>query len=334
VSHGEFSNGKIAFSRNNDIHVIDGEGAHESRLTHTAQSFEENPVWSPDGQKIAFTTPEDRALHVMNANRTNKDQLAVNLLSSVIPSWSPDGGKIAFTTGEDGFSNELSVINVDGTHKVGLITAAFSGNSEDRIQLGNPVWSPTGNKIAFASRTVTDTHASSSAEPASTPAEGLAGIYLINADGTGLCKLTSTAEVLGYHPVWSPDGERIAFYDKDTTNVINTDGSGRKPLAGGASAAWSPDGQKIAFINDSSVLDMINANGSGVRRLANTTTAAPGNLPAWSPDGEKIAFPCPAARGAAGTDLCVINADGTEWKRIALKVRPDKGPLAVSWGRR
>jgi tricorn protease len=165
--------------------VIEGEGAHESRLTHTAQSFEENPVWSPDGQKIAFTTPEDRALHVMNANGTNKDQLAVDLLSSVIPSWSPDGGKIAFTTGEDGFSNELSVINVDGTHKVRLITAAFSGNSEDRIQLGNPVWSPTDNKIAFASRTVTDTHASSSAEPASIPAEGLAGIYLINADGTG-----------------------------------------------------------------------------------------------------------------------------------------------------
>jgi hypothetical protein len=31
--------------------------------------------------------------------------------------------------------------------------------------------------------------------------------------------------------------------------------------------------------------------------------------------------------------LDVINADGTEWKRIALKVLPDKGPLAVSRGR-
>jgi Tol biopolymer transport system component len=224
------------------------------------------------------------------------------------------------------------VINVDGTHKVNLITASITGNSEDRIQVGSLDWSPTGNKIAFASRTVRDTHASSSAEPASAPAEGLTEIYLINVDGTGLCKLTSTAEFLGYSPVWSPDGEQIAFYDMDTTNLINTDGSGRKPLAGGASAAWSPDGQKLAFINHSSVLDMINANGSGVRRLANTTTAAPGNLPAWSPDGAKIAFPCPAARGAAGTDLCVINADGTEWKRIALNVRPDKGPLLVSWG--
>ena len=225
------------------------------------------------------------------------------------------------------------MINVDGTHKVSLITASISGNSEDETKLGSPVWSPTGNKLAFASRTVTDTDASSTAEPASAPAEGLTGIYLIEADGTGLCKLTSTAEFLGYHPVWSPDGERIAFYDMDTTNVINIDGSGRKPLAGGASVAWSPDGQKLAFVNDSSVLDVINADGSGLRRLANTSTKVPGIRPAWSPDGEKITFPCPAAPGAAGTDLCVINADGTEWKRIALKVLPDKGPLAVSWGR-
>jgi Tol biopolymer transport system component len=346
VSRGEVSNGKIAFSPNYDIHVINGEGAHESRLTHTAHLSEQDPVWSPDGGKIAFITPdytpgeEKSALYVMNADGTNKTQLALDLDLWSYPSWSPDGQKIAFTTGAD-TPNDLYVINVDGTHKVGLITDSISGNSEDETQLGSPVWSPTGNEIAFASHTVhpvPDNDAISTSKPSSVPAEGLTGIYLIEADGTGLCKLTSTvltntAEFLGYSPVWSPDGERIAFYDMETTNVINIDGSGRKPLARGASAAWSPDGQKLAFVNDSSVLDVINADGSGVRRLANTTTAAPGIRPAWSPDGEKIAFPCPAASGAAGTDLCVINADGTEWKRIALKVLPDKGPLAVSWGR-
>jgi Tol biopolymer transport system component len=333
ASSGEVSNGKIAFSRNSDIYVIDGEGAHESRLTHTAQSFEENPVWSPDAQKIAFMT-QDRALYVMNADGTNETRLAVDLFSSdLIPSWSPDGQRIAFATGGYMLPSGLSVINADGTNEVSLISGSFSGNGGPLSQLWSPVWSPDGNKLAFAGQTVTDTGSSSSAEPASAPAEGSTGIYLINVDGTGLCKLTSTEEVLGYRPVWSPDGEQIAFYDKDTTNVISTDGSGRKPLAGGASAAWSPDGQKLAFINDSSVLDMINANGSGVRRLANTTTAAPGNLPAWSPDGEKIAFPCPAARGAAGTDLCVINADGTEWKRLAFEVAPEDAPVSVLWGR-
>src|SRR5918992_1927697 len=60
ASGGEASNGKIAFARvtegaaaNSDIYVVDEEGAHETRLTYTKQ-FEWIPVWSPDGQKLAY----------------------------------------------------------------------------------------------------------------------------------------------------------------------------------------------------------------------------------------------------------------------------------------
>jgi Tol biopolymer transport system component len=340
-SGGEVANGKIAFTRNSDIHVIDGEGAHESRLTHTPQVFEDHPVWSPDGQKIAFITPdtstpgeEKSALCVMNADGTNKTQLAEDVWSK--PSWSPDEQKIAFTTQDQ---NDLSVINVDGTHKVSLITTSFAGNAENRtLFVSSPVWSPSGNKIAFASRTLEEGYATASAS-ATAPApqeKGLSGIYLINVDGTGLRKVTSTEAPSGL--VLSPDSEQIAFNNSnitgDPTNVINTDGSGRKPLAEGHSAVWSPDSQKIAFVNESSTnvqwLHVINADGSGVRRLAKTTGMTPDVLPAWSPDGEKIAFPCP---GAAVADLCVINADGTEWKRIALKVAPEGAKVSVSWGR-
>ena len=341
ASGGEVANGKIAFTWSthvsSDIYVIDGEGAHERPLAHTAQAFEDDPVWSPDGQKIAFITPdttpgeEKSALCVMNADGTNKTQLAEDVWTK--PSWSPDGQKIAFITGDD---SDLSVINVDGTNKVSLITTAFAGNwnSENRTRLGSPVWSPTGNKIAFASSTYEEGYASSSASAsaASFTEKGLTGIYLINVDGTGLRKVTNTETGVS-SLVWSPDGEQIAFYDSDImgdpTYVINTDGSGRKPLARGASAAWSPDGQKIAFVNDS-VLHVMNADGSGVRRIAKTIGMTPNLLPAWSPDGEKIAFPCPAADA---TDICVINADGTEGKRIALEVAAEGAMVEVSWGR-
>jgi hypothetical protein len=143
-------------------------------------------------------------------------------------------------------------------------------------------------------------------------------------------------------PAWSPDGNKIAFYDKDAINVINADRSGRKELTDTvpdlSAPAWAPDGERMAFVKRAD-LYVINANGSGLRRLANTTEPgissdlSPGILPAWSPDGEKIAFPCPAAPGAAGTDLCVMNADGTEWKQISLKVASEEVPVAVSWGR-
>jgi Tol biopolymer transport system component len=94
--------------------------------------------------------------------------------------------------------------------------------------------------------------------------------------------------------------------------------------------AWSPDGERIAFVRQAE-LYVINADGSGQRLLANATETV--DLPAWSPDGEKIAFPCPAAPGAVGTDLCVMNADGTEWKRLASKVAPQDVLVAASWGR-
>jgi Tol biopolymer transport system component len=166
----------------------------------------------------------------MNADGTNKTQLAVDVWS--YPSWLPDGGKIAFTTQAQ---SDLFVTNVDGTHKVSLITASFAGDSENRTVLGSPAWSPAGNKLAFGSYTIPDAYvpADSSASPPA-PVERLTGIYLINVDGTGLCKLTSTHKLAD--PVWSPDGGKIAFSDKGEINVINTDGSGQEELAAGTSA--------------------------------------------------------------------------------------------------
>ena len=307
---GEVSNGKIAFSRstfsrisestaaNTDIHLTDGEGAHETQLTHTKQ-FEEYPVWSPNGQKIAFSR-------------------GVSLSEPI----------------------GLYVINADGTNEADLIPDSFSGNSEDQTQLGSPAWSPDGNKISFASRTQTDTGASASSAAASAPLEELSGIYLINVDGTGLCKLTSVSEdnfLQGVGPVWSPDGNKLAFYDFGAINVINADGSGRKELTGGNAPpqhAWSPDGQRIAFIDASSELSVINADGRGLRRLTDTPGQLPVALPTWSPDSEKIAYSCPFEDTLhPRTDLCVINADGRGWKRIASKVTPVGFQVTSSWGR-
>jgi Tol biopolymer transport system component len=176
------SQGRIAFTRrivaNYDIYVIDGEGAHEIRLTHTPRLSEGFPLWSPDGQKIAFLSdilmPDETRLYVMDADGTNKTPLAAGVTWP--PSWSPDGGKIAFTTQDQSNqsvmndADNLSVINADGTHKVNLITVSFAGSSEDRTGFyGSPVWSPTGNKIAFASQTFEEGYDASSSASASAP---------------------------------------------------------------------------------------------------------------------------------------------------------------------
>jgi TolB protein len=73
-------------------------------------------------------------------------------------------------------------------------------------------------------------------------------IYVINADGSGLRRLTD-----GMDPAWSPDGTKVAFArwrDPRGIYVIDEDGSNETLLFGWSQAkapAWSPDGRRIVF---------------------------------------------------------------------------------------
>jgi Tol biopolymer transport system component len=102
---------------------------------------------------------------------------------------------------------------------------------------------------------------------------------------------------------------------------------------------WSPDGRKIAYVGDGKIYVM-NADGSGKRRLTPTRNAAPGNRPdsrpAWSPDGRKIAFEtlrhagrfaCSDGHPSAGCnwELYVMNADGSGQRRLTRDPGGDRG---------
>jgi Tol biopolymer transport system component len=358
---GEVFNGKIAFTRTNAdltsrVYVIDEDGTNETGLTDSVPSASD-PVWSPDGEQIAFGGRRDGPyaifnIYVMDADGTNERRLADNPALRVSPAWSPNGEQIAFLRSPAGTTaHDIYMIDEDGTNETRLTqTHSEPGTS---THLGHPVWSPDGNKIAFSSSAITTTPPSSdspeSTGPSTAPAADMTGIYVIDVDTAAICKLTSIAgpyQVSAGAPAWSPEGNKIAFYDKEAINVINTDGTQRKELTDTVSdpsdPAWAPDGKRIAFVKQGD-LYVINADGSGLRRLANTTlanigtTAGPAFSPDWSPDGEKLAFSCPSAPGAEGTDLCVMNADGTEWKRIAklssVLVGSEGGAVSVSWGR-
>jgi Tol biopolymer transport system component len=161
------------------------------------------PVWSPDGSKIAFMS--SRALDgsntantnstdnvwVINADGSNAVPLTKLTVAGNNPpiAWSPDGSKIAFLSSRalDGSNApntnatlNIWVISADGSNLVPLtkLTAAFGISN-----LGTFIWSPDGSKIIFSSSRALD--GSDSADP-----NGNSNIWMMNADGSNLTAIT------------------------------------------------------------------------------------------------------------------------------------------------
>jgi Tol biopolymer transport system component len=159
------------------------------------------------------------------------------------------------------------------------------------------------------------------------------GLYLMDADGTGLRQVSSVAG--DDHAAWSPDGTQIAFNRYRNGNqdvyVVRADGKGLMRLTSdGASSspAWSADGAKIVFAREtagSADLFVMNADGSDTMRLTNDALLE--YTPVWSPDGMRIAFVA-YSKGppSSPTHLYVINADGSGRSEIG----PDNAALP-SW---
>ena len=79
--------------------------------------------------------------------------------------------------------------------------------------------------------------------------------------------------------------------------------------------AWSPDGRRIAYLSrrdDTKDLHVVNADGSGERRLTRDATNTA--TPAWSPDARTLAFE--SARDGT-TGVYAVNADGSGQRRLA-----------------
>ncbi len=91
-----------------ELYVMNADGTNPVRLTsNSAADFE--PVWSPEGQKLAFYSDRDGdfEIYVMNADGTNVVQLTSNADADNQPEWSPNGKRIAFNRVSGG-TNQLT----------------------------------------------------------------------------------------------------------------------------------------------------------------------------------------------------------------------------------
>ncbi len=156
-----------------------GNGTY-SQLTHSADDHD--AVWSPDGTRIAFwrtnsSNADGGDIYIMNSDGSNQTRLG----QGVNPSWSPDGSKIAFVSERDGKGGRLWVVNSDGSGEKNLIPGDLG---EVPVAGWTPSWSPDGKQLLF---------------------ENNGAIYVVNADGSGLTKVTTLEARAETGPVWSPE---------------------------------------------------------------------------------------------------------------------------------
>ncbi len=87
---------------------MNADGSGITNLSNSPDSDEYSPAWSPDGQKIAFTTSFysptsgfQNDLFVMNVNGTGVRRITYGI-GAYEPEWSPDGSKIAYVSEWEG----------------------------------------------------------------------------------------------------------------------------------------------------------------------------------------------------------------------------------------
>ncbi|MBT8396245.1 MAG: S9 family peptidase [Gemmatimonadetes bacterium] len=267
------------------VWMVPSEGGEPIPMTAEGYSAS-SPDWSPDGKYLSFIATRGDSAHaqvwVMDRRMGEGQELTKEKWGISGYVWSPDGSKLLLTIRDPDPVDTLPAHKkpkhtlpweIDRLQfkqdRVGYITGnrhthlyVFDLETKTSTQItsgdfdaGSPAWSPDGSKVAFVANRTEDPDGNSNSD-----------IWVVDAantdQGDDLVQIT-TNPGSDSSPVWSPDGEWIAYTMLDEPDIIwyevndlamaRSDGSGEvRVLTEGldrnvSSPRFSSDGRHIFF---------------------------------------------------------------------------------------
>jgi Tol biopolymer transport system component len=308
-------------ARGRQIYLQSVSGQNPLDLSKDATVDDDQPAFSPDGERIAFrSSREGGGIFVMG--RTGEAAKRVTHMGFK-PSWSPDGTQLAFTTE----NVELNPQNSETRSE--LWTVTVNTGETRRLNDGDAVlasWSPHNRRIAYTHRL-------------GNPAQG--DVWTIPVTGGTPTPVTSD-RATDWNPVWSADGKYL-YFASDRGGSMNlwrvpideTSGKTRgepepitTPAPYVAHPSLSADGRRIVYTSA-----LVTSN---IQQLALDPAGAPKGEPTWvttgsrhwsdpdpSPDGEWVAF---YSLVQPEGHLYVAHPDGTALRQLTSDSAIDRMP--------
>src|SRR5262245_11005718 len=313
-----------------DIYFQRVGGRNPVNLTRDSTADDTQPVFSPDGERIAFRSErEGGGIFVMGATGENVSRLTDYGFN---PAWAPDGKEIVCA--------EVSIVASPHTRSGNSQIWAVNISTEEKrlVMTGDatqPNWSPNGHRIALCGRRVP---------------EGRRDIWTIPAGGGEPVEVTKDP-AMDWNPVWSPDGKYLYFLsdrggsmnlwrvpvEENSGKVLSQAEAVTTPSPYSGHLSFSRDGKRIAYAQ---IVRRANLKRIGFDPGRETITGQPVwitqgsrwlNSPDLSPDGEWLALD---SQGSQQDDLFVIRRDGTSLRQLTDDIGRDRKPYWSPDGKR
>ncbi len=247
-------------------------------------------------------------LRVADADGQNAQSILISSEPIMSLSWAPDGARMAYVS----FQNKKPILFVQN------LTASKQPSPVANYRGSNsaPAWSPDGKQLA-----------------AVLTKDGSSQIYLMNADGTNLRRITFS-DAIDTEPFFTPDGQSIYFTSDrgGSPQIYRMSAGGGEPLRVtfegdyNVSPRVSPDGKILAYISRISGRFQLMAMDLESKQVQTLTDGPRDESPSFAPNGRIILYATDVDNRGV---LAAVSSDGRFKQRLGIQAADVREP---SWG--